>query len=387
VERLMATLEPVDVVGGSVRVAGIVELEPTAGGIVLHRMPSWARAQHNDIALSFVETMPSGARLEMVTDATCLELDVQLTLVQVGPEAWPPACFELVVDGQLARAHETRTGTLIVVDPRTGAVEFEPGGPVTVRFDDLPAGEKRVEVWLPQAAAVHLIELRADGSVGPPEQTARRWVHYGSSISHCFEATRPTGVWPVVAARRAGVDLQSFAFAGQCHLDPFAARMIAAQPADLISLKLGINVVNGDSMRERTFVPAVHGLLDTIRERHPDTPVVLMTPITCPVAEDHPGPTVLIAGECTVIERRPELAVGALTLRRIRDLEAEIVAARQAVGDTKLHLLQGPDLFGPDDVDDLADGLHPNAAGYQRMGERFHKLVFEEGPFDSSMQT
>jgi lysophospholipase L1-like esterase len=379
----MAKLEPVDVIGGSVRVAGIVELEPTPRGIVLHRMPSWARAQHNDVALPLIEMMPSGGRLEMVTDATCLELDVHLTLVQIGPEPGPPACFEIVVDGHLAGAQETRTGTLIVVEPRTGAAEFKHGEATTVRFDGLPAGSKRVEVWLPHAAAVQLIELRADGSVGPGEQSGRKWVHYGSSISHCLEASGPTGVWPVVAARRAGVDLQSFAFAGQCHLDQFAARMIGAQPADLISLKLGINVVNGDTMRERTFVPALHGFLDTIRERHPDIPVALITPITCPVAEDHPGPTVTDdAGRfTTVIERPPELAVGALTLRRIRDLEAEIVAARQAAGDSNLHLLHGPDLFGPGDVDDLPDGLHPNTAGYQRMGERFFTLAFEQGPF------
>lgn len=377
----MATLEPVDVIGGSVRVAGVVELEATAGGILLHRMPAWARAQHNDIALSLVETMPSGARLEMVTDATCLELDVQLTLVQIG-ELRPPAGFEIVVEGQPVGTATTRTGTLIVVDQRTGAVEFEPGGPETIRFDGLPTGEKRVEVWLPHAAAVHLIELRADGAVAPPVETARKWVHYGSSISHCLEATHPTGVWPAVAARLAGVDLLSFAFAGQCQLDPFAARMIASQPADLISLKLGINVVNTDSMRERTFVPAVHGLLDTIRDRHPHAPIVLITPITCPVAEDHPGPTMLDdAGRCAVVERPPELALGALTLRRIRELETEIVAARRAAGDEKLHLVHGPDLFGPDDVDDLPDGLHPNAAGYRRMGERFHALVFEDGPF------
>jgi hypothetical protein len=376
------TLRPIDVVGGSVRVAGVVELEPTAGGVVFHRMPSWARTQHNDIALSLIETMPSGGRLEIVTDATCLELDVDLTLVQLGPDPGPPACFEVIVDGAPAGTHATRTGTLIVVEPSTGAVAFEPGGPTTVRFDALPPGDKHVEVWLPHAAAVRLIELRADGAVRPPEPTtARRWVHYGSSISHCLEATGPTGVWPVIAARRAGADLQSFAFAGQCQLDPFAGRMIAAQPADLISLKLGINVVNGDSMRERTFVPAVHGLLDTIREQHPEIPVVLITPITCPVVENHPGPTSLAAGRCTVVERPPELAVGALTLRRIRDLEAEIVAARRAGGDANLHLMEGPELFGPDDVEDLPDGLHPNAAGYVRMGERFHAWAFRDGPF------
>ena len=93
------------------------------------------------------------------------------------------------------------TGTLIVVDRATGAAEFQIGGPVTVRFEGLPTGDKRVEVWLPHAAAVRLIELRADGAVRPPEDRARRWVHYGSSISHSLEAERPTGVWPVVAAR------------------------------------------------------------------------------------------------------------------------------------------------------------------------------------------
>ena len=174
-------------------------------------MPAWARAQHNDIALAMLEGMPSGGRLEMVTDATTIEIDVHLTLVQLGTEPGPPAAFDLVVDGELAGVESTRTGTLIVIDRYTGAADIQSGGSDTIRFDGLPPGEKHVEVWLPHASAVHLIELRADGAVRPPDpRGARRWVHYGSSISHCLEATRPTGVWPVVAARLAGVDLQSF---------------------------------------------------------------------------------------------------------------------------------------------------------------------------------
>jgi len=377
-------LQPVDVLGGAVRAAGILELEPTERGIVLHRMPAWARSQHNDIALPMLETMPSGCRLEMVTDATTLELDVHVTMVQLGSEPSTPAGFDLVVDGELVAGESTRTGTLIVIDRYTGAVDIRSGDPTTIRFDDLPVGDKQVQVWLPNAAATHLIELRTDGRVRPPDPSgARRWVHYGSSISHCLEARRPTGVWPVVAARLGGVDLQSFAFAGQCQLDPFAARMIGQQPTDLISCKLGINVLNADSMRERTFVPAMHGFLDQVRDRHPEVPLVVISPITCPVAEDHPGPTGVDAtGQCVVYERPAALAMGSLTLRRIRELEAEVVAARQAAGDQHLHFIEGPDLFGPDDVGDLPDGLHPNAAGYQRMGERFHALAFQgDGPF------
>ncbi|MCU1353981.1 MAG: GDSL-like Lipase/Acylhydrolase family, partial [Acidimicrobiales bacterium] len=213
---------------------------------------------------------------------------------------------------------------------------------------------------------------------------ARRWVHYGSSISHCMEADRPTGIWPVIVARRAGLDLQSLAIAGQCQIDQFAARTIRDLDVDLISLKLGINVVNADSMRERAFVPAVHGFLDTVRDGHPDTPIVLVTPIICPVVEDHPGPTVADdTGLCQRIERPADDPPGALTLRRIRDLLTEIAAARQADGDRNLHLLSGLDLFGADDVDDLPDGLHPNPAGYARIADRFERYAFapEGGPF------
>jgi hypothetical protein len=169
--------------------------------------------------------------------------------------------------------------------------------------------------------------------------------------------------------------------AGQCQLDPFVARALRDLPVDLISLKVGINVVNGDTMRERTFVPAIHGFLDTIRDGHPTTPVLVVSPILCPAHEQHPGPTVG-GTPISVIDRRPALAVGSLTTGRIRELLADVVATRQAAGDEHLHLLDGRELFGEDDLDDLPDGLHPNAAGYQRMGERFDALAFGAGgPF------
>jgi hypothetical protein len=267
-----------------------------------------------------------------------------------------------------------------------GSVAFLAGPPTTtVRFDGLQPGMKHVEVWLPHAASIVLRSVRIDDAAkvsAPPPVRQRRWVHYGSSISHCLEAERPTGVWPVVAARRAGVALDSLAFAGQCHLDQFVARTIRDLPADLISLKVGINVVNADSMRERTFVPAVHGFLDTIRDGHPTTPILLVTPILCPTVEDRPGPTISGSGVISVIDRAPELAIGALTIGRIRVLLADVVAARRSVGDHDIHLLDGRELFGEDDVADLPDGLHPNATGYLRIGKRFHDLAFAPGaPF------
>ena len=104
-------------------------------------------------------------------------------------------------------------------------------------------------------------------------------------------ATHPTGTWPVVAARLAGLDLVNLGLGGSALLDPFVARTIRDTPADLISVKLGINLVNQDLMRRRVLGPAVHGWLDTIRDGHPDTPIRLVSPIFCGIHESVPGPT------------------------------------------------------------------------------------------------
>ncbi len=371
-----------------VRLAGICDLTPNDRGSLTERLPAWARAQLVDPTIGFVSSMPSGGRLEFVTDSTTIEIELVLTRLRWGGITPHSATFDLVVDGVLVASCDAPETDLISF-PDQASTEFEMihVDPSVVPFDGLASGRKHVEVWLPQNASAMLRELRLDDGASiepPPASTRRRWVHYGSSISHCIEAEHPTGVWPAVTARGADVDLYSLGIAGQCQLDQFTARTIRDLPADLISLKLGINVVNADSMRERAFAPAVHGLLDTIRDGHPDVPIVVISPIICPAAEEHPGPTLPNAeGRFDVIERPDELMVGALTLARTRELLELVVTQRRRGGDTNLHYLHGHELFGPDDVDDLHDGLHPNSAGYQRIGERFTAYAFApDGPFN-----
>lgn len=179
-------------------------------------------------------------------------------------------------------------------------------------------------------------------------------------------------------------------FGGSALLDPFVARTMRDTPADLISLKIGINLVNTDLMRLRALGPAVHGFLDTIRDGHPDTPLLVVSPILCPMHEDTPGPTAfdfsrLAEGKLafTASGNPEERAEGKLTLNAVRE-ELERVVEARAKDDPHLHLLDGRLLYGEQDHAELPlpDGLHPDAAAHRRIGEHFAARVFAAGgPF------
>ncbi|KAF4405046.1 SGNH/GDSL hydrolase family protein [Streptomyces lycii] len=368
---------------------GALELERTAHGVLPHRLPARARAQCADPQLAMSESQPSGVRLVFRTRATAVELDTLPTKrVYVGAPPRPDGLYDLLVDGHPAGQGSVRGGNTLTLDMSTGSAETRPGPVGTVRFTGLPGGEKDVEIWLPHNETTELVALRTDAPVGPaPDRGRRVWLHHGSSISHGSDAASPTTTWPALAASLGGVELLNLSLGGGALLDPFTARAMRDTPADLISVKIGINLVNADLMRLRAFTPAVHGFLDTVRDGHPGTPLLVISPILCPVHEDTPGPSVpdFSAVKSGRLRFRAagdpaERASGKLALGVIRDELARIVEQR-AAEDPALHHLDGRELYGDADYRELPlpDELHPDAATHRRMGERFAGLAFGAG--------
>jgi len=367
---------------------GALRLERTTVGIRPHRLPAWALGQAQDPQLAMAQAQPSSVRIAVVTDATSIELVALATRYGYrGVPARPPGVLDLVVDGRLAGQAGLATATTVTVDPTTGASQTARAEPGSVVFDALPGGTKRVEIWLPHTESVEMVALRSDAVLHPSDDRPAVWLHHGSSISHGSNATHPTGTWPAVAASLRGLDLINLGFGGSALLDPFTARVIRDTPADLISIKIGINLVNTDLMRLRAFGPAVHGFLDTIREGHPDVPLYVISPVLCPIHEDTPGPAAfdpvaLAAGETRFIATGDlsEVAAGKLTLTVVREHLARIVRERSA-DDPHLHHVNGLDLYGPADARErpLPDGLHPDTATHRQMGERFAAQVLAGG--------
>ncbi|GGX18490.1 GDSL-type esterase/lipase family protein [Streptomyces chryseus] len=371
---------------------GALDLERTEHGVLPHRLTARARAQCADGQLAMAEAQPSGVRLVFRTRATAVELDALRTKnAYKGAPPRPDGVYDLLVDGRPSGQGSVPGGNVLLVDIATGTAETLPGPVGTVRFAGLPDRVKDVEIWLPYNEITQLVALRTDAPVeSRPDGARRKWLHHGSSISQGSDAASPSTTWPALAGALGGVELTNLGLGGSALLDPFTARALRDTPADLISVKIGINLVNTDLMRLRAFGPAVHGFLDTIREGHPTAPLLVVSPLLCPIHEDTPGPSApdftdfgagkvrfRAAGDPT------ERAGGKLTLNVVRDELARLVKQR-AADDPNLHYLDGRDLYGQADFDELPlpDQLHPDAAAHRRIGERFAAAVFGSGgPF------
>ncbi|WP_017201786.1 GDSL-type esterase/lipase family protein [Microbacterium algeriense] len=326
-------------------VLGTAPLEEGAAGGAVHRLPAWARAQVDDQLFRFVEACPVGGRIRFETDADEVFLTVAATTVVI--DGVEPAVTLVVEQGEQETEIRLDAPTLLVVAEEQ-VVEVRPRSPEVVRIP--VSGSGPVDIWLPHGARVELVSLAAAA--------------------------------PVAAARRLGWNLRNLSLGGNAHLDGFVARVIRDHPADLITLKVGINVVNADSMRERTFRPALHSFLDTIREGQPDTPIVVISAISCPAHEDAAGPTVTGSeGLAHAAVRAVERDVGALTLGRTRDVLAEVVTAR---ADPGLTFWDGRDLLGPAEEGMLYDGLHPDQRGLDLIAARFADGILARLPMARS---
>lgn len=247
-------------------------------------------------------------------------------------------------------AEVARTFDLVIGNKRIDSLSLAVGE-TTLTVGDLPGDETPVEVWLPYDGPVSLATFDGEG-VRPIPDTRPKWFTYGSSITQCGAAHSPSRTWPATAARACDLNLTCMGFGGQCHLDSMVARLIRDRDVDLLTMKLGINVMGAASLSPRTFRGAVIGFTQIIREKHPTMPIGIISPIISPPREASPN------------------AVG-FTLEMMRDELIDVVdRIRQVTGDEELYYFNGLEMFGEELVDDyLPDNLHPNGDGYEIMGD------------------
>ena len=307
---------------------GAISQNVTDEGVVPWRLPFEKLALYPPEALQERAVMPAGVRVSFLTDTSSLTASMTV-------ESDDPQFVDFYCDGQLFAS-------------------LSADGSKNLSVTCLPAGQHLIEMWLPQHGKTMLssLEIEDGASLLPYDDDRPKWVTYGSSITHCRAAASPSMTWPAIVARDRGFNLTCLGYGGNCHLEPMLARMIRDLPADYLSMKVGINIQGSQSLNIRTFKPAIIGFVSIVREKHPDTPFVVISPIFSPPKET----------------TRNSLG---FSLSDMREEVTEAVGLLKAQGDANIHYVDGLKLFGAEYADMLPDELHPDAKGYEVLAGNF----------------
>lgn len=236
-------------------------------------------------------------------------------------------------------------------------------GDTSVHFDGLSDETKLIELYLSQKMAVPITGIWIDEHAKWElvEDSRLHWVTYGSSITHCYYSESPSQTWPALVANEMDFKLTCLGYSGNCFLEPTVARMIRDMPADFISMCVGINIVRGNALSDRTFASALMGFIQIIRDKQKDVPIAIISPIFNREYE------------------KAENKVG-LSLEKTRKEIVQVIDILKKYGDQNLYYLDGLELFGEEYEKYMPDGLHPNAEGDKILAVRFQQLVEENVP-------
>jgi len=186
-----------------------------------------------------------------------------------------------------------------------------------------------------------------------PAPSRPRWLCYGDSIAEGWIATEPSLAWPAVVGREQGLDEVNLGYAGSARGEVVSAEQLASLSADVISLTHGTNCWSRTPHSVGLFREGLEAFLRVLRQGHPETPIVAVSPIVRPDAERAPN------------------VLGA-TLAGLRACFEDVVRERAERGDAQLSLVEGAPLVQPDL---LPDGVHPGDDGHRALAARLGPIL------------
>jgi lysophospholipase L1-like esterase len=270
-------------------------------------------------------SIPAGVRLELVGDAT--EVDVRYHCAH--------ASFGYLGGG------ECHSFVVWRDSERVGEVDAAEGEH-TVRLPG-PAGGTAI-VHLPERMGPTILEVTGVGGGIAPAPEQPRWLCYGDSIAEGWVVTGPDRAWPAVVGRDVGVDVVNLGYAGSARGEIPSAEELAELDADVITICHGTNCWTRTPHSTALFAQGLRDFVTIVRQGHPETPIVAVSPITRPDAEDTPN----------------RLGTTLVDLRRaFEDVMGELRA-----DDPALTLVEGFPLVT---VEQLVDGIHPGDEGHAAM--------------------
>jgi lysophospholipase L1-like esterase len=228
-------------------------------------------------------------------------------------------------------------------------------GEGVVRLSMGEASGHRAVVYLPEGMKPVIMDVMPVGGSIEPASSRKRWVCYGDSIAEGWCASGPAMSWPAIAARECALDAVNLGYAGAARGEIASAEQIAGLQADVISITHGTNCWSRIPHSVDQFRANTEAFLTVVRQGHPETPILVASPIVRPDGEETAN------------------RLGA-TLGDLRATMEDVVRARIDAGETALRLIEGLPLVAQEQ---LGDGIHPNDDGHRAIARALGPVLKE----------
>ena len=314
-----------------------MDLELPAPDVHVHGLP-WFSGNYPDLyrfpkdrltqlpeRVSVQARFPAGARVRFSSDSVSVSFEI------TGVNEAPRHGIDVYLDGGYLRT--------VVVAPGTSTYEV---------FDGFPRRPRLIELYLPyrQEIRIDRIVMDQDASVSTPPayRGSLPLVFYGSSVAQGVGSGRSSVSYEAALSRMLGLDYVNLGFGGAGKAEPEVVELVASIDACCYLFDLGKSY--GAQSHH-----AYSQMLRTVRDAHPDVPIICITPIYS-----------------TRERYSPEYSELSNHTRSV------VVTAAEEV--KSVRVMDGLTLLGEGDADGLSnDGVHPSELGFQRIAERLEPEI------------
>ena len=155
--------------------------------------------------------------------------------------------------------------------------------------------------------------------------------------------SRPGMAYSNILSRKLDVEFVNLGFSGNGRGEPALAHLINQIPGT------SFIILDYEANAGKTIINTLGPFVEVLRERHPQTPVLIMSKIRYARAMDGSD-----AYE---------------SLMSLRDFQKNLVNDRKTAGDENIYFLDGSKVLGDDYFECTVDGVHPTDLGSQRIAD------------------
>ena len=180
--------------------------------------------------------------------------------------------------------------------------------------------------------------------VAPPSFTfPGKIVIYGTSITQGGCVSRPGMAYSNIMSRKLDAQFVNLGFSGNGQGEPALAHLINQIPG------VGFVILDYEANANKTIVNTLDPFLKILREKHPKTPILIMSKTRYASAVEGSSAYELLMSN--------------------RDFQRNLVDNRRIEGDENIYFLDGSEVLGNDYYECTVDGVHPSDLGSKRIAD------------------